>query len=388
MPNPNEFFVQPANPLGGLQEAIGVGLRADAERRKGEAQQQSLQQAAALIRGGDPLAISDFMVANPELREHLIRTQAHTSAQTQAGRVQALKDILLGKPVEETMRRQIDLIQSQGGDATEAKAFLDPNLTDEQRKQKALAGLAIYDPQAAKSFAEVTKVERPDFQQGAGKMAGYNFDPSTGEFSIDPTLRAQLDANATELATKEALSAKDVSGVNDKVTALTKDVRAVYASAEALGGLQANASAASKLAAVFKFMKSLDPTSVVRETEQGQVYSAEGAASELAGMINSLLGEGKLTEEGFKDIVRTSKVLANAAVGTSGREVGDYLGVIRDNLSPKQFEALQGRVPEAFEIEEAAAALPPSNAQGWALMTDAQGNRAYVGPNNEIEEVQ
>lgn len=30
---------------------------------------------------------------------------------------------------------------------------------------------------------------------------------------------------------------------------------------------------------------------------------------------------------------------------------------------------------------------PQTNAKGWQLMTDAKGNKAYVGPNNEIEEV-
>lgn len=34
------------------------------------------------------------------------------------------------------------------------------------------------------------------------------------------------------------------------------------------------------------------------------------------------------------------------------------------------------------------AALPPVNGKGWKLMKDAAGNRAYVGPNNEVEEVQ
>jgi len=37
----------------------------------------------------------------------------------------------------------------------------------------------------------------------------------------------------------------------------------------------------------------------------------------------------------------------------------------------------------------AAAATPPTNAQGWTLMTDAQGNRAYVSPDgSDFEEVQ
>ena len=37
--------------------------------------------------------------------------------------------------------------------------------------------------------------------------------------------------------------------------------------------------------------------------------------------------------------------------------------------------------------QQSAAKLPETNAKGWRLMIDANGNRAYVGPNNEIEEV-
>jgi len=32
--------------------------------------------------------------------------------------------------------------------------------------------------------------------------------------------------------------------------------------------------------------------------------------------------------------------------------------------------------------------LPPKNQQGWNLMTDANGNKAYVSPDGQIEEVQ
>lgn len=34
-----------------------------------------------------------------------------------------------------------------------------------------------------------------------------------------------------------------------------------------------------------------------------------------------------------------------------------------------------------------AQSTPPTNAKGWKLHVDAKGNKAYVGPNNEIEEV-
>ena len=50
-------------------------------------------------------------------------------------------------------------------------------------------------------------------------------------------------------------------------------------------------------------------------------------------------------------------------------------------------DALSFRLGEA-PAEKSPQTLPPTNTQGWSLMKDAQGNRAYVGPNGEIEEVQ
>lgn len=189
-----------------------------------------------------------------------------------------------------------------------------------------------------------------EFKQGTGAMAGYSFDPTTGEYSIDPALKAELDADKESKADKNRLTAKDVAGVNDKVTALTKDVRGIVASAKSLDNLKARGSAASKLAAVFKFMKTLDPTSVVRESEQGQVYAAQGAAASLAGQLNQLLGEGALTEQGFQDVVDTAKNLANSAVEASENEVSSYLDVLSDKLTVGDFNKLRARVPQRFEI--------------------------------------
>lgn len=347
---PNEFYVQPANPLGGMQEAIGGYLELEAQKKQEGEQEVKLQQASDIIRTGDSQALMDFMVKNPDLREHMITTQGHISKRTRAGKVQALKDILLGKPVQETMQGQIDLIRSEGGDPADAEAFLDPTMTDEERKQRALQGLAIYDPQAAKAYMEVNKVKKPEFKMGTGDMAGYVFNPSTGEFTIDATLKAQLNADAADLAAKERLDAKQVAGVNDKVTGLTKDVLSIHGAAASLDVLKGSSSPAAKIAAVFKFMKALDPTSTVRESELGMIYSAEGAAQGLANQVNKLLGEGAISEAGFQDIVSTSKLLANSAITTSRQGVDDYLSVIQDNLSPKQFEKMNARVPEPFDV--------------------------------------
>jgi hypothetical protein len=43
--------------------------------------------------------------------------------------------------------------------------------------------------------------------------------------------------------------------------------------------------------------------------------------------------------------------------------------------------------PKASAAAPAPAQVPPTNAKGWKLHVDGKGNRAYVGPNNEVEEV-
>jgi len=52
--------------------------------------------------------------------------------------------------------------------------------------------------------------------------------------------------------------------------------------------------------------------------------------------------------------------------------------------SERRKAMLEGRVPQQPATP---APIAPTNARGWQLHTDAQGNKAYVSPNGEIEEV-
>lgn len=54
----------------------------------------------------------------------------------------------------------------------------------------------------------------------------------------------------------------------------------------------------------------------------------------------------------------------------------------------KIIEAIDAIVKSKLGVSDSPQAqAPPVNAQGWKLMIDASGNRAYVGPNGEIEEL-
>lgn len=59
------------------------------------------------------------------------------------------------------------------------------------------------------------------------------------------------------------------------------------------------------------------------------------------------------------------------------------LDVSKYETQPAAVGADKGSPP----ARRASDGLPPTNAKGWKLMTDAKGRKAYVGPNKEIEEV-
>jgi len=189
--------------------------------------------------------------------------------------------------------------------------------------------------------------KREAFQQGKG---GLVFDPNTGAYTIDPLAMQRYDQMAEKAITTGELDFKDRQSLNKDVTAIVKESIGIRSAAAELDQLKGRGTAAAKLGAVFKFMKALDPTSVVRESEQGQVYSAQGAGSEVAGMINGLLGKGKLTEEGFQDLVDTAKIIANSNIGSTSDQVGKLLDTFGDTIPVTFKQKVAERVPVLFKV--------------------------------------
>jgi len=213
------------------------------------------------------------------------------------------------------------------------------------------------------------------FQKGD---KGLVFDPSTGSFTIDPVAKARFDEVAANAVNKGGLDFKDRQGLNKDVTGIIKDTISIRKAASELDKLKDRGTAASKLGAVFKFMKSLDPTSVVRESEQGQVYSAQGAGAQLAGQINGLLGKGKLTEAGFLDLVNTAKTIADANITATSTQVGALLDTFEDTI-PQSFKVkVSERVPKLFNIDTTTTDPVPQSAVSQGF-TSPSGIQFTVG---------
>lgn len=205
-------------------------------------------------------------------------------------------------------------------------------------------------PNFVKGFIDSHKSVSEDktkLQQGTGDMSGYSFNPDTGKFSLQEDIAAALKEKAAAMsAEKTALDAKDRLSINKDVTGLISGSNQIYKAAQDLKTLKASSSPTSQLAAVFKLMKALDPTSVVREGEQDQARSTGGAADYLIGYATKLQGGGSLPEGVFTDMVDTASNLANSAIVSTEEEINDYLDTFGESIPTDFKESLKRRVPK------------------------------------------
>jgi hypothetical protein len=88
-----------------------------------------------------------------------------------------------------------------------------------------------------------------------------------------------------------------------------------------------NPSAANDLAAATKFMKLLDPGSVVRESELAMAMQASGALDRFMNTANRLKTGQKLTPQQRVEFHESGKALYDAAEGRYNQTVGQYEGL-------------------------------------------------------------
>lgn len=229
------------------------------------------------------------------------------------------------------------------------------NIEDPDELRLALTIMGTKGQEARKTLmGRMPETGKPEpFAQGTGAMSGYVFNPNTGQYAIDPVgYQALIDDAQKDAAEKGMLDAGKIAGINDKVTGLTKDAVEIVTAAKDLEALKDRGTPAAQISAVFKFMKANDPTSTVRESELGMVYSAEGAMRAFANWINSLMGEGRLSPENFQDVADTAKIIANSAVDSSSGVVKSYLDVLSDKIEPEDYQQMLSRVPTKLGIQD------------------------------------
>lgn len=98
-----------------------------------------------------------------------------------------------------------------------------------------------------------------------------------------------------------------------------------------------NPSPANDLAASTKYMKLLDPGSVVRESELAMAMKASGALDRMANYHNRLLKGEKLTPQQRQDFYSAGEALYSASKMRFGETVGQYEGIAKQYGLDAQF---------------------------------------------------
>lgn len=185
------------------------------------------------------------------------------------------------------------------------------------------------------------------------QMRGQDISAATA--AADRAQRAQSQAQnismkLMELGQKPKLSAGDIKGINSDITTLKKDADVMYGAARDLQTIRENATPAAQLAAIFKYMKALDPTSVVREGEQVMLQRTGGVFDTVGNYINQLNNGSRLNAKQLKDLTNTAKRLSNASAESVNKSLDDYLGTYGDTLSEEQRKLFQNRKLKTFDV--------------------------------------
>ena len=198
--------------------------------------------------------------------------------------------------------------------------------------------------------ADPSLVKDP-FKMGTGDMVGYVFNPNTGEFTLSEGIKLDLEAKAAAAKAEAAakgrqIDAKGRQGINKDVTMLLKDSVMIYKTAKDLSKLGKLGGGPASIALVFKFMKALDPQSVVRESEFATAENSAGVDERVSNIYNKLLKGERLGAAQIQQFIDTANLLANTAIDSSSSEIASYLDTYEDTL-PKSFvAALKKRIPK------------------------------------------
>lgn len=134
---------------------------------------------------------------------------------------------------------------------------------------------------------------------------GEQFTLSEGQVRFDsqgrPIARVEKTVNESEEGDKNFQRANTL---RDEFTALTKDYGTVKQSYDTIKTVASDASPAGDLSLVFAYMKMLDPTSSVRESEQASASNAAGVPERIRTQWNKVLTGESLSASQRADFVK------------------------------------------------------------------------------------
>lgn len=428
--------------MGALGKGIAGGVTAMADQRKAaqaaEKNKALVEEGKQLLATGTPQQFAEFMFANPEMAEGLEKAHAFMSKDTRENAVDTGLDIISGGDAGRALQNRAMFLEARNADSTETRAMM--NAPPEVQMQYAKMMAYKADPQALKNAERVgllskgeatmtpyqqanleTQRERlklaqiesdrkralldkrtstqKEFQQykalkKTDPAEAKQFGQATGFVSkegrelsshmqkrlstaIDDSIKAENNSRRFNLLADDIEKAevagglvpgawgekyKDLTGNQDAVTDLRKRYNGIRAS-RVVANLPPGAASDTDIALALAEFPSDNATGTQMASFLRGVAKLEDFTAEYEGYKAEHIGAAGEEREMLK--------------GWNARQdakVAQDLGAAREVISKAQ----------AVQSQQ----LPPTNAQGWQLMKDANGNQAYVGPNGQFEEVQ
>lgn len=256
---------------------------------------------------------------------------------------QALREQLISLQQQRQQQSALaDLIGSlsQPGEVTPADGVGPPMTTAPQlnpQQARILQMMAAQSPEAALQILAQRGGLLADEQSSIGAspigklFADLDTAESQGNTEAVDALRAAIQR---ELGSETKFS--EVRGVrNDVIRSSGEFLEAQRGLERVQVGAQAQ-SAAGDLALIFGFMKTLDPTSVVREGEQASAANAAGVPERIRGIYNRILTGERLTPEQRQDFVSQAQAQFRKVAEQQQKIVDDARGFAERNNLPAE----------------------------------------------------
>lgn len=336
-----------------LQGMVQNFLGAKSARENQLQNQQATDLFSQMLTGENPDAFGALAKLNPQMA---LQGQQYVQGQQAAAAAseKALNDerdradlMELATTTDSALQNQIleqriADITAAGGDPSDSMQLL--NMPADQRQNWINA-------RAADFKIEMPETPAEKWSQGTGDMQGYAFNEADGTYKLNPEIKTMLENKAGEKANTD-LDIDDKRSINNDVTALSREPKKIQNAAARLEQLGKSKSPTDQLAAIFTFMKALDPSSVVREGEQQMAMRTGGLADSMLTYVERLKAGDSLPPEVFNNMVLTAQRISNQAINDTTKDVTGYLDAYGESLNDQQKTLYLGRMPSLFKIAE------------------------------------
>jgi hypothetical protein len=242
--------------------------------------------------------------------------------------------------------------------------------------------------------------------------------PTTAPAGVDMSKMPQFSGSPKQIAEQQnkwKMEQMELANAGDKKYSETAATKGAENDAEQYKNANAATDNIQKINLTLKHLRESDAITglgadILKNVERAKArFGASGKAVSDTELLDSLLGSEVFPMIGGLgigarglDTPAEREFLRQVMTGTiqMNKETLIRLTEIRRDVAKRAIEKWNKRVDEGSadrffqanripkgKIQIPEIDVPPTNAKGWKLMRDAKGNRAYVGPNQEIEVV-